>query len=346
MRIGIDARKWADYGIGRYIRGLLRGLASIRGDETYVVFAPAAAREAIPDGFEHVPADAPNYSIRELFALGNAIRKARLDLFHAPHYVVPFTRCPTVTTVHDLIHLHRSGIGLVARTYARTMLRRAVRKSARIITVSEAVKLDICDALGARFDRVVVTPNGIDERFRATAPSPAAGYFLFVGNDKPHKNVERLVRAFDVVHAEHRDASLLLVGGGFERFASRPGVSVRGFVDDGELADLYRGALALMQPSIEEGFGLPAAEAMASGTAVIASTDEALVDLTGEAALHAHAESVEEIAAAMRHIVHGPELRLALGRRGIERSRDLTWERCAGLTRAVYLEVLAPRSAA
>src|SRR5687768_5811768 len=100
MRVAIDARKIADFGIGRYIRGLLRGLAAIREDEEYVVFAPADAADQIPASFEHVPLQAPHYSVRELFAVGKAIDAARATLFHAPHYVVPVTSVPTIVTVH------------------------------------------------------------------------------------------------------------------------------------------------------------------------------------------------------------------------------------------------------
>ena len=95
-----------------------------------------------------------------------------------------------------------------------------------------------------------------------------------------------------------------------------------------------------MQPSIEEGFGLPAAEAMASGTAVIASNAPALVEVTGDAALHADALSVDSIAAAMERIARDDALRVALGQRGIERARVLTWRRCAEATRRAYLDVL------
>src|SRR5207244_6681936 len=113
MRVGIDARKIADFGIGTYIRNLLRELVAL-GDE-YVAFAPAGT--ALPRGVEHVVVDAPHYSMRELVAVGRAADRARLDLFHAPHYVVPFTRVPLVVTVHDLIHLrHRHPL---ARLYAR-----------------------------------------------------------------------------------------------------------------------------------------------------------------------------------------------------------------------------------
>jgi glycosyltransferase involved in cell wall biosynthesis len=337
VRIGIDARKIADFGIGTYIRGLLGGLGRCAGDEEYVVFAPATARELIPGVFEHVVLDAPHYSIRELIAVAAAARRSGVDLLHAPHYVVPLTSCPVVVTIHDLIHLHQKQRNPLAAVYARTMMGRAVRKSVRILTVSQAVKNEIVRELGCDAAKVIVTPNGVDERFRAASPNSApSSYFLYAGNDKPHKNVERLVDAFAAVKSRRPELSLVLAGGAFERYQARDGVITPGFVSDGELAALYRGAVALVQPSIEEGFGLPSAEAMASGVAVITSTAPALVEITEDAALHVDATSSSAIADAMLRVANDDALRVELGRRGIEKSRAMTWDRCADFTRRAY----------
>ncbi|HJW94876.1 MAG TPA: glycosyltransferase family 1 protein [Thermoanaerobaculia bacterium] len=350
MRIGIDARKIADFGIGTYIRGLLRGLEEIGAPEEYVVFAPSP----VSPRFEHVPFDAPHYSARELIDLGRAIKKARLDLFHAPHYVVPFTGTPVVVTIHDLIHLHAKHRNPLKPLYARTMLGRAVRKSARVLTVSEAVKRDIVATFGCAEEHVVVTPNGIDPQFTllrhsersrgtwveggapATRPGPSTtlgmtgNFFLFVGNDKPHKNVDALVDAFARVRIARPDLRLVLAGAPFARFAQRDGVECIGFVDD--LAPLYRGALAVVVPSIEEGFGLPAAEAMACGAAVITSHAAALVEVTGDAAIHTN-----DFADAMLRVASDDALRRELAHRGIARAASFTWSSCAEKTRRVYL---------
>jgi O-antigen biosynthesis alpha-1,2-mannosyltransferase len=327
MRIGIDARKIADFGIGTYIRGLLRGLEEINAPEEYVVFAPATA--SITARFEHVVFDAPHYSARELLDLGGAIRRARVDLFHAPHYVVPFTATPVVVTIHDLIHLHTRHRNPLKPLYARTMLGRAVRKSARVLTVSEAVKRDIVKTFHCAEDHVVVAPNGIDPHF-TQGDVPPSDYFLFAGNDKPHKNVDVLVDDFARVRAVRPDLRLMLAGAPFERFARRDGVECIGFVDD--LAVLYRGALAVVVPSIEEGFGLPAAEAMACGAAVITSHAAALIEVTDDAALHA-----SDFGDAMLRVASDEELRRELAHRGIVRASRFTWRACAEKTRDVYL---------
>lgn len=329
MRIGIDARKIADFGIGTYIRGLLGALAATNDGDTYVAFAPDSLAHRLPDGVEHVVVDAPHYSFRELIAIGRAVDRAGIDLFHAPHYVVPFTHVPFVVTIHDLIHLHHRNP--MARLYARRMLRRAVRKSRRVLTVSEAVKHDIVTTFGCPIDHVVVTPNGADKQFFADGPKAEGRYFLYVGNDKPHKNVDVLVDAI----ARMNGASLVMTGAPFDRFRSCERVVVTGFVDDGELATLYRGAIALVMPSREEGFGLPALEAMASGCAVITSNAPALVEITGDAAIHVE-PNVDSLRDAMQRVASDDVLRQTLASRGIERARMFTWTRCAELTRVAY----------
>ena len=331
MRVGIDARKLADFGIGTYIRGLLRGLVALNTGNEYVAFAPAGAQ--LPDGVEHVVVDAPHYSLRELFVVGRAAERAKVDLFHAPHYVVPVTRLPLVVTIHDLIHLHQPMRNPIAPLYARTMLRRAVHKARCVLTVTNAVKTQLENELGAQ--NVMVAPNGVDP---VTAPAanrqPPTANFLYVGNDKPHKNVSTLLEAFTRLRATMPEAKLVMVGGDFSR---HEGVEARGFVSDEELSALYASATALVMPSLEEGFGLPALEAMAHGAAVITSRDPALVEVTGDAALHADARDAEALTSAMLRVAREPGVRESLAARGLERARFFTWKRCAEVTREAYL---------
>ncbi len=325
MRIGIDCRKIADFGIGTYIRGLLHALAELGGEE-YIAFGPREIAALLPGSIEHVMVDAPKYSIRELFAIG---RDARLDLFHAPHYVVPFVDVPFVVTIHDLIHLRRRNP--LQRSYARMMIGRAVRRGRRVFTVTESVRKDIT-ALFGHPEKIVVTPNGVDPVFTASGAAAEGRYFLFVGNDKPHKNVDRLVEAFQRL----ADVQLILAGGTFDRFRNRPGVIIAGFVSIDRLAALYRGAIALVQPSLEEGFGLPAIEAMACGAPVITSNAAALVEVTGDAALHVDERSIDAIAEAMTRVMRDASLRASMIARGRQRASTFTWRRCAEITREVY----------
>jgi glycosyltransferase involved in cell wall biosynthesis len=192
------------------------------------------------------------------------------------------------------------------------------------------VKAQLETELGAK--NVIVTPNGVAIPAIAD-PRPRAGsFFLFVGNDKPHKNVDTLIEAFTRVPR----ARLILAGATFDRFRGHERVDARGFVSEHELSTLYRNAIALVMPSLEEGFGLPAAEAMAHGTAVITSNAPALVEVTGDAALHVDARDASALAAAMMRVMRDDDLRAMLGAKGIERTRLFTWKRCAELTAGAY----------
>jgi O-antigen biosynthesis alpha-1,3-rhamnosyltransferase len=352
MRIAIDGRKIADYGIGTYIRGLLGGLAARDDDHEYLIFAPASAAGLLPGGsrFRLIEEGAPHYSLRELLSVGRQLRRVRPDLFHAPHYVTPFTETPMVVTVHDLIHLHQPLRNPLARPYARLMIGRAVHSARRLLTVSEAVASELAARWPKAHAKTVVTPNGIDEVFRRpvekrepvieTRGLKPGGYFLFIGNDKPHKNLPRLVAAHRQLST---DVPLVLAGSSFDTMRGIPGVIATGFLPQRELAALLGGALALVQPSLEEGFGLPAAEAMAASVPVITSNAPALLEVTGDAALHADATSAEELAAAMRRIAGDATLRASLIARGLERASQMTWSRCAETTLNAYRDALRTR---
>jgi alpha-1,3-rhamnosyl/mannosyltransferase len=333
MRVGIDARKIRDFGIGTHIRGLLRGLLEIGGRDEYVALAPPGA--SIPEGIQHWIVDAPHYSLRELIVIGRAAERAGLDLLHAPHYVVPITSVPLTVTIHDLIHLHQPLANPLARLYARVMLRHAIRRARTVLTVTETVKHQLETELGAR--NVVVAPNGVQAVSFDRRPS-ATPLFLYAGNDKPHKNVETLVEAFEQVQRQIPEARLVLAGGTFERFARV--ADCRGFVDDASLSELYRTATAVVLPSLEEGFGLPAAEAMAHGTPVITTTAPALLEITGDAALHVDPHDAAALRDAMIRIARDAGLAAILGQRGRARAESMTWRRCAEIMRDAWREVV------
>ena len=338
MRIGIDCRKIFDFGIGTYVRGLATALAVLEGDEEYVLFAPVAALDLLPKNCERVAVDAGNYTIRELWVMARAIERARLDAFHSPHFVLPWTDCPSVATLHDAILFHYPPRNPVGFVYVAAMTARAARISRELLTVSEAARVELAGFLDCDPRKITVTPNGIDDVF-VVPGEPARRerpYLLCAGNDKPHKNVDRLVEAF---REAKLNVDLVLTGAPFERFRGVDGVACVGFVTAEELAALHRGAVAVVVPSLEEGFGLTAAEAMAVGAPVLTSNTPALVEVTGDAALHVDARDVDALAAGLRRVVTGEALRRELSARGRERARLFTWRRCAELTREVYRRV-------
>ncbi len=341
LRIGIDARLIRAYGIGSYIRGLLRGLASIERDEEYVVFAPEYARALIPPQFEIVSADVPPYSIRELPLMGRRIDRARLDLFHAPHFTIPWTSCRVVATLYDAIPFHYPLRNPIAFSYIAFMMTRAARRADRVFAISHAAKRDLVEALDCDPEKITVIHIGVDDLFfREEGPraTDLGRYFLFVGRVARHKNVATLLDAIDLVRRDDPSIRVVLAGGEHE---SRDGAIVPGFVDEERLLALYRGAIAVVMPSFMEGFGLPPLEAMALGTPAIVSNAPALVEVTGNAALHVDASSASDLADAMQRLARNQELREVLAQRGRERASAFTWRRCAEATRRVYLDTLS-----
>ena len=172
------------------------------------------------------------------------------------------------------------------------------------------------------------------------------GYLLFVGNPKPHKNLEGLLAAF--ADLDSASARLVIVGEkssnkGSTGDARPPSAISIGRVDDARLPALYQGALALCFPSLYEGFGLPVVEAMASGTPVIASSTPAVAEIAGDAALLVDPRDASEWTAAMAQLLVDPTLRQKLAARGQERAREFTWGKTARRTLELYRAVLAER---
>lgn len=364
MRVALDARKLDDFGIGTYIRGLLGEFAALGCPEELVVYLPPG-REP-PEELRRAPGvtlrveGARAYSATELWRLAVRVRRDRAELFHAPHYVCPpLLPCPAVITVHDLIHLrlgarHRHWL---APLYARVMLRLAVRQAARLITVSESTRRDLESRLGARPERIRVVPNGVAPHFRPPEPGAPADvelaalgvarpYFLFVGNPLPHKNLSGLLAAFAGLPAGL--GGLVLAG---IPPAARPAVvracAARGLdrrvmllapLSGAAMPRLYQGATALVCPSLWEGFGLPALEAMACGTPVLAGARGALPEVVGEAGLLVDPTNVDALREGLYNLATHESLRVALRAAGLTRAREYTWRRAAEATIAVYRE--------
>ena len=369
MRIAIDARKLRDYGIGTYVRNLLRELARIDTTTEYsVLCAPqdCSVVRAMGGNFHPVEETARGYSIGEQFAVPLDLRRERVSLFHEPHYVLPpLTPCRSVVTIHDCIHLRFPQYlpNRLAYAYARASLWTATHRAARVITVSETSKRDILSYFRVPESRVEVIYNAIDERFwqQPTADDMErvrqryqlnAPFVLYTGNIKPHKNLERLIEAFNMLRQvpDLKDVQLLIIGDEISKYASlrrcvhryklHKHVRFFGFVTDQTLAALYRLADVFVFPSLYEGFGLPPLEAMASGTPVIASNASSLPEVVGNAALMVDPYDPAAIADAMRRVLTDGALRADLRAKGFDRARSFSWERSIRRVREIYDEVL------
>lgn len=365
--VAIDARKIGDFGIGTYVRGLVGALARLDAAHRYLLLAGPEGPETLPHlpgNFRWIDERSPGYSLVELVALPRVLRREGADLFHAPHYVLPLgLPCPAIVTVHDLIHLRFPGQRTrLELAYARWMIGRATRLSARVLAVSETTATELVERFGVDRGRVEVIANGVDEEFRRELSETelanalgelglAPGYLLFVGNPKPHKNLERLLDAYARLRASRPATPALVLAGdrdgerspvpGWIAAAGLEGSVVRlGHLPSARLPALYRGAAVLVQPSLWEGFGLPVAEAMAAGVAVVAADRGALPEVAGDAARLVDPDDPAAIAAAIGGLLDDPAAAAELGRRGRARAAAFRWQETGRRTLAAYRSAL------
>jgi glycosyltransferase involved in cell wall biosynthesis len=256
------------------------------------------------------------------------LRGRRVDLLHCPTFRGPFRpRVPLVVTVHDLAVLRRpEWFNRWTRGYSRVAVPRVVRAATHVIAVSEFTRREIVDLLGVPEARITVVPNAVEDVFTADGPRAAGEYLLAVGTLEPRKNLSRIAAAVD--------GELRVVGArGWGGVEAPPNVTWLGDVSDANLAALYRGARCLVYASLYEGFGIPVAEALACGCAVVTSAGSAMAEVAGEDAVYVDPTDVESI------------------RSGVERASDprarprprrvAEWPEVADRTRAVYQQVVA-----
>ena len=368
MRIGIDARKLHDFGIGTYIRNLLRELAAMDHDTEYVIISrpdDAAAVCALGENFRPVAATAGNYSLAEQIAIPRALTRERVDLFHAPHYVLPpLVSCPSVVTIHDCIHLMFPQYlpNRWALAYARTSISLAAKRATRVLTVSESSKRDIQRFVDIPPGKIDVIYNSVDPRFGAEPNEETvdrvreryqlhSDFVLYAGNVKPHKNLERLIEAFHIVRNRGLDElKLILIGDDISKYTAlrravhrhqlHNYVRFLGYVPEDTLAVMYRLAGVFVFPSLYEGFGLPPLEAMASGTPVVTSNVSSLPEVAGDAAVLVDPYSAEAIADGMYRVLTDHDLRSDLRRRGPLHARQFSWQSSVRRVREIYGQVL------
>jgi len=313
-------------GIGNYMLAMLRGLGEVAGDRHELVFfAPTGPRNAwrLREALAGIPGTRrlnvivpPSNVWRKLWSRSQRLAVERLvgplDVFHFSDWMYPPQRGGLrTTTVHDLIPLHHPD-WVDPRTQALHVpkYRHAAMTCDVIFVNSEYTADDVAQSLGFPRKRIVVAHPGIDPRFSPDGPREEGDYLLAVGTVDPRKNLERATEAARLVGLELRiaghDGSL-------------------GFVDNERLAALYRGATALIFPSLMEGFGIPVVEAMASGTPAVVSSHPSLDDASGDAAVRVDPKNPEAIAEGIRRAIDERE---ALVTRGLEHAARFTWRAC------------------
>ena len=367
MRIGIDARKLHDFGIGTYIRNLLRLLARLDRQTEFVLICRPEDREALAslgENFRPVPEGSGHYSLAEQVKIPLVLRREGVTLFHAPHYVLPpLVPCRSVVTIHDCIHLMFPEYlrNRVALAYARTSIALASRRATRVLTVSESSKRDILRFVDVPPDKIDVIYNAYDERFAHEPREEDVArvreryqlqdaFVLYAGNVKPHKNLERLIEAFDLVRARGLDhLKLVLIGDEISKYAAlrravhqhqlHKHVRFLGYLPQETLAVMYRLAGVFVFPSLYEGFGLPPLEAMASGTPVVTSNVSSLPEVAGDAAVLVDPYHPNAIADGLYRVLTDESLRRELREKGIARARQFSWETSVGRVREIYRQV-------
>jgi glycosyltransferase involved in cell wall biosynthesis len=252
----------------------------------------------------------------------------------------PVDRPPAATTVLDLQHEeHPEFFGRAELAYRKVVYGWTIRRSRTVITISEHARETLIERYGLAPERVRAIHLAVDpERFRVSGSepqSPEAPYLLYPARPWRHKNHARLYEAFRLLRRERPELRLVLTGEG-DYGPLLDGVEARGRVSADELVGLYRGAAALVFPSLYEGFGMPVVEAMACGCPVASSNVTSLPEVAGDAARLFDPRDPEAIAAAVDDVLRDPAPWIA---RGLERAKLFTWDACARAHDAVYSEL-------
>lgn len=357
-------------GIGSYVSGLMKGFADCNADNGLCQLRIKGKGLNDPHGIESVYIHRPTWIHRRLSWTVNAIKLTDelahlgVKLFHSttPEDIAVGKKFKTISTIYDLIPLiysrdYLEGVrGWMYRPEYFTGLR-AYRKADHIITISNAVKLDIVKFLNISPEKISVIPLGYDKELF----SPWSGldvprdfptsYFLYVGAHDPRKNIELFLKAYRMVRKDLRE-KLVFVGrlsnreiSEFSSLITKYNLSKDiinlGYVSSEFLPTLYRNASALVFPSLYEGFGLPVLEAMACGCPVIASNAGSIPEVVGDSGMLFDPNDASILAAHLGEVSNNQSLRSYMSKKGIVQAESYSWLRCAEQTLSVYKTVLS-----
>lgn len=367
MLIGIDASRATiaqRTGTEGYSLQVIRGMITQGGAHQFrLYFRDEPAADLLPrqDNVEYVVIKRPRLWTH--LGLGPAVKKDNPDVLFVPAHVLPWPdtgNVPCVVTIHDLGYMHYPNKHpVVDRWYLNWSTRHSANLARRIIAVSRATAHDLSALVKVPEDKIRVVYSGVDEllkpvrsgqqigdlRVRLGIPGP---YILHVGRLQQRKNLARLIEAFAQIQDTLADLSLVLAGKqdwGYHRLVNQIeelGLSGRvilpGYVPDSDLPTLYSGAAVYAFPSLYEGFGFPALEAMACGTPVVCSNTSSLPELVGDAALTVAPTDTKNLAESLGQLLTDEKLHQELSRAGSERVKTFTWEASARNTLDVLLD--------
>lgn len=381
--IAIDARyiRERPSGIGAMVEALVREVPARMPDVTFLLLrhplgpCPLSTAPNVQDVTVSFEANGPG----TLFMLPSRVNLTGVDLFHAPFNTLPAgLPMRTVVTIHDIMWVTDPSLcgaeglwGHVQSWFYRNGIQRAITRADHLIAISQATRNEVIDYHPAAAARCTAIPHGVDPKF-TPSPDPsndeairmaqqrhapgARRYVLMVGRAAPYKNQGNAVRAFLDAFADSPDTHLVVVqrlgheGASFQQLARQRGAHDRVHVvppmSEGDLIALYRGALCLCHPSLQEGWGMPIVEAMACGCPVVTSHRSAMPEVAGDAAFFVEPSSVQDIAQALRAVAVDSARRSQMTQRGLRRARELSWDRTADRTVEIYRELLSTRSEA
>ena len=354
IRLGVDARMIAHSGIGRYTRELLTH--AVATDPTlHLVLAgnPPAIRGAVPTlaasaRVTVVAAHAPIYSLREQIAGALLFGSLKADVLFFPHYNAPAILGKRyLVTIHDVNHIRRPDtFGALRSRLARALMARVAARAARVLTGSATMR----DELGGLFPgtgaKIDVIPHGVSRCFRPASPRALEDralqpplpprYVVTVGNRRPLKNLGTAAEAIRLAQDAVPGLAWVVVGDRIrqddevDEFANAGGRVLQLFgIPDEVLRFVYAGSVALLMPSLFEGFGLPVIEAMACGTPVVASNIPAIREVAGNAAVLCDPMDAKGLGAAIVRLALDGDARSRLVGLGLERARRYDWDEAA-----------------
>lgn len=372
MKIAIDIRRMSEFGVGTYIRNVVRTLGRIDHENPYFLIGPPAKLQEIgplPGNFNNIPLLARERSLQGVREFRGALKRLRCDLVHIPNlFSIPRALpCPYVLTAHDMLeYMARPRNGFWDSIYFQ-LTRRALSGAARIFAVSNFTRNEIEKLFNIPSNRIEVVYNAIDERFLhghasagdremiAQRYQVTYPFLLYAGRVSPHKNVVRMIEAFSALKTElekdqaYPDLKLIIIGDDLSgnpdlrRTVIRSGVQndVRflGFIPIEVLRIFYDEAKIFVFPSLYEGFGLPPLEAMAHGTPVVTSNGSSLPEVVGNAAVLVNPENVFEIMRALHRVLMDKALRDRMKERSYRQAARFSWETSVRRVLDVYGQV-------
>lgn len=360
-KIAIDARELRT-STGRYVERLLHYLQDIDQTNEYVVLLKPKDVPTWRTKNEHfIVVECPHdeFSFDEQLGFKKQLDNLRPDLVHFGMVQQPvFYTGTVVTTIHDLTTIRfinpakNKLVFKLKQSIYREVIKRAARKSAVVLTPTQFVKDDLVAFTQVDPAKILVTLEAADPIQSMAAALPGLQnkkFIMYVGRPTPHKNLERLLDAFQLLHAQHPALHLVLAGktdANYHRIAGLvqtkhiKNVIFTDFISDGELRWLYEHCQAYVFPSLSEGFGLPGLEAMQHGAPVVSSDATSLPEVYGDAAHYFDPLNTQAMADAINEVLTDFTLRQNLINAGRDRVQQFSWRRMAEQTLAAYQQAL------